>query len=159
MTNGRQRVPDGLEVRVAGAADADAVAALYEELHEDEWNGEPPFRIGRASWRAEARDAIDRTAARLLVATAGTGVVGTIRVELGQRPHGPVAEIRRLVVAGAWRGRGVGRVLMTAAEELALGMGAGDVRLTVLTGNAGARRFYERLGYDEFAVRYRRRLP
>ncbi len=144
-------------IRPASAEDVDAVAALYEELHEAEWHGDPPFRIARPAWRAEVSSVLESPGIHLLVAEAG-GVVGTVRVELGERPHGPVGEIRRLVVSRDWRGRGVGARLMAAAEELARARGAGDMRLTVLVGNDEARGFYVRRGYEEFAIRYRRRL-
>ena len=76
-----------LRIRPATAEDVDAVAALYEELHDAEWHGDPPFRIARPAWRAEVSSVLESPGIHLLVAEAG-GVVGTVRVELGERPQG-----------------------------------------------------------------------
>jgi aminoglycoside 6'-N-acetyltransferase len=53
-----------------------------------------------------------------------------------------------IVVASAWRGQGIGGALMRAAEAWALEHGATRVVLDMSAANAGARRFYERLGYE-----------
>ncbi len=145
-----------IAVRPATTADAESIARLYEELHDAEWNGRPPFPIALEAFLEEIRTVLTASDVRVLVAVAGTEVVGTARVELGSRPHGPIAEIRRVVVTQAWRRRGIATRLMTAAEAAALALGTGSLRLTVVSGNDDARRFYERLGYSEFAVRYRK---
>jgi GNAT superfamily N-acetyltransferase len=52
--------------------------------------------------------------------------------------------IENLFVDPAVQGRGLGSVLMAAAEEA---LGAGDLTLAVFTVNPDARRLYERLGF------------
>ncbi len=49
----------------------------------------------------------------------------------------------------AHRGRGYGKALLDIAEELAADTGKDGVSLIVSDANAGARRFYDRLGYSE----------
>jgi ribosomal protein S18 acetylase RimI-like enzyme len=144
----------GVAIRPATDEDAEQIGALYAELHADEWGDRAPHRIDHQAWVAEARAVLAGAQSLLLVATAGGLLVGTVRVDMGVRPFGAVAEVRRLVVTRDWRRRGVARLLMAAAEEHAQSQGAVDVRLTVVSANAAARRLYEQLGYGEFAVRY-----
>jgi ribosomal protein S18 acetylase RimI-like enzyme len=150
--------PDEISVRPATDADAEPIAHLYEELHDAEWHGHPPFPIAYEAFLDEARSVLASGDARVLVASSGEAVIGTARVELAWRPYGPIGEIRRVVVSEAWRRHGVATRLMAAAEEAARAMGTGNLRLTVVSGNADARRLYERLGYEEFAIRYRKRI-
>lgn len=149
--------PD-LRIRRATTDDVEAIADLYAELHADEWEGNPPFTIERSAWRAEVAETLARPATVLLAATLDGRVVGTVRLERDTRPFGPIGEIRRLVVTRAWRGRGIGSRLMAEAERHALAFGAHDLRLTVVSGNRAARELYQALGWEEFAVRYRRHL-
>ncbi len=146
-----------IAVRPATMADAASIARLYEELHDAEWHGRPPFPIALEAFLDEVGVALAASGVRVLVAVIGAEVVGTARVELAKRPYGPIAEIRRVVVARAWRRRGIATRLMAAAEAAARDLGTGNLRLTVVSSNDGARRFYAGLGYEEFAVRYRKR--
>ena len=58
-----------------------------------------------------------------------------------------------LWVAEAVRGRGSGRRLIAAAaRDGAARWGAAWLRLNVYHSNAGARRFYERLGFAQVAI-------
>jgi GNAT superfamily N-acetyltransferase len=57
------------------------------------------------------------------------------------------AEIGGLVVASPFRGRGIGRLLMLAAEEWARSKGCAVVRLRSNVVRVGAHRFYGALGY------------
>jgi ribosomal protein S18 acetylase RimI-like enzyme len=52
-----------------------------------------------------------------------------------------------LTVVPARQGRGLGRAMMTAAEEWLAARGAGKVQLMVRTENSSARAFYDALGY------------
>jgi ribosomal protein S18 acetylase RimI-like enzyme len=146
-----------ITIRPATAADARSIAQLYGELHGAEWHGRPPFPIALEAFLEEVEAVLASPEVRVLVAAMGPEVIGTARVELASRPYGPIAEIRRVVVTEAWRRRGVATRLMAGAEEAARALGTGSLRLTVVSSNAEARRFYAGLGYEEFAVRYRKR--
>lgn len=61
---------------------------------------------------------------------------------------GEVPEMNALEAAPP--GRGVGSLLVAAAEERARSLGAARIGLAVEHGNAAARRLYERLGYVEW---------
>jgi predicted GNAT family N-acyltransferase len=67
--------------------------------------------------------------------------VGTARLRLG--PDGR-AKAQRVAVLAAWRGRGVGRALMTALEQAARAAGC---RQVTLSAQLTALDFYQRLGY------------
>jgi ribosomal protein S18 acetylase RimI-like enzyme len=58
--------------------------------------------------------------------------------------------IFRLAVDGQYRCRGIGRALVEELEARYLTMGVRQIRLLTLSGNGGARGFWERLGYDGF---------
>lgn len=80
----------------------------------------------------------------LLVATHMDQLVGLVVINM----HGVLAGyIQSLCVAEAWRGRGIGGALLAAAEERIL-RDAPNVFLLVSAFNDGARRLYERAGYQ-----------
>jgi GNAT superfamily N-acetyltransferase len=57
--------------------------------------------------------------------------------------------IRRFVIHPDWRGRGIGRRLLAAAEEEARQVGCTFLELSVDEENAGARRLYASSGFAE----------
>jgi len=59
----------------------------------------------------------------------------------------PMVNVIALVVDDAFRGKGVGRALLTAAENWAREIGAVGVRLVSSEYRHGAHRFYENCGY------------
>lgn len=68
----------------------------------------------------------------VLVAVDGTAVIGLLALHWAsmlQHPA-PIARITTLVVRDDMRGRGVGRLLIEAAAELAKGAGCGVLKLT-----------------------------
>ena len=64
----------------------------------------------------------------------------------------PLLNIHDVVVSAAWRGKGIGRQLMQAAEELARELGCCKLTLEVLEGNTKARAAYESLGYAGYEL-------
>jgi ribosomal protein S18 acetylase RimI-like enzyme len=63
-----------------------------------------------------------------------------------------IGEIESLAVLAAERGRGIGTLLLDAAEAHLASHGACDVTLAVLVGNASAIAFYERRGMAPITV-------
>lgn len=63
------------------------------------------------------------------------------------------AVLAHVAVRSAWRGRGVGELLVHAFEAEAHRRGAGTIELVTLAGPGGASRFYERLGYTATRTR------
>lgn len=64
----------------------------------------------------------------------------------------PLLNIHDLAVLSAWRGRGVGRALLTAAEARARRRGCCKLTLEVQDDNRRARGLYERFGFADFVV-------
>jgi ribosomal protein S18 acetylase RimI-like enzyme len=64
----------------------------------------------------------------------------------------PLLNIHDLAVLATHRGRGIGRALLTAAEEMARSRGFDKLTLEVQEDNLPARRLYERCGFRD--VRY-----
>lgn len=57
------------------------------------------------------------------------------------------AVVQDVGILPAWRGQGIGRALMEAAEQWACRQGARHLQLNVWEFNTGALRFYETLGF------------
>ena len=91
------------------------------------------------------------TGSTVLAAENGAGQpLGFIHIETHTdyftgEEHGHVSD---LVVASTAEHRGVGKALMAAAEEWARGLGFRLLSLNVFTENHGARKLYDRLGYQ-----------
>lgn len=58
-----------------------------------------------------------------------------------------IAEVVTLVVTRDQRSAGVGRALLSAAEDIARDHGFDTVKIAVMSGNARAQKFYETNGY------------
>ncbi|WP_268753343.1 GNAT family acetyltransferase [Arthrobacter sp. RIT-PI-e] len=117
------------------AEDIPGVAELWEEAGLPRpWN-DPVADIHRA---------LDGRTSTVLVHRSGTGVAGTVMVGYdGHRGWVYYVAVRR-----ADRGRGIGRALLTAAEDWLRERGAVKVQLMVRHGNdVGA--YYEQLGYAD----------
>lgn len=62
--------------------------------------------------------------------------------------------VHNLAVLTAWRGRGIGKTLLVAAEGAARARGYARCSLDVSMDNAAARGFYEHLGYEVVATHF-----
>jgi predicted GNAT family N-acyltransferase len=85
------------------------------------------------------RDADDAAALHVVVLD-GARVIGTCRV-LGE---GPSVRLGRMAMAREWRRRGLGAILLAAAEGLAADRGAREVEIHAQVSALG---FWERAGY------------
>jgi len=103
------------------------------------------FEPDIAYTRGQLRDLLSRDQAVGLVAEVEGALSGfAIGHRTGGRGH-----VVTLDVAGGYRRRGVGRVLLRELVERLERAGARTVRLEVDLRNVGAIRFYERLGFRE----------
>ena len=95
--------------------------------------------------------------ALVVVAEEGDDVVGYLVAHRHATlfANAPVGWVEELMVDGAARRRGIGRLLMDAAEEWAAVAGAAYVALA----SRRAAPFYAALGYDESAAFFRKALP
>jgi RimJ/RimL family protein N-acetyltransferase len=146
----------GFEVRRVRPGDLDAVVELFASVAaEGRWiAAEAP--IDRNQRRRRLREGIDQPGTAMLVADAGGEVVGMLRID--KAGYG-VAELGMLVAA-AWRRRGVGSALLRAGIDWAREVGAHKVALQVWPHNQAAISLYERFGFEREGLlrrHYRRR--
>jgi len=140
-----------INVREATADDAERFAALLTD------EGYPAGSTDLA-----ARIALfSSPESRVLAAEAGGEVVGFVafhvlpRFEVDER----FGRIVALVVDPGVRERGIGRLLMTEAERVALTAGASFMEVTAGHHRPDARHLFESLGYDAGLAAYLRKRP
>ena len=139
----RQPEPQ-IRVRKAGRGDIDALMELEHRV----------FATDRLS-RRSLRHFLQSPSAEVIVAEAEGGrVAGTAIVLL--RPRSRVARLYSIAVAPHISGRGVGSMLLDAAEAAALARDCRVIRLEVHQTNHAAISRYRKSGYREFGrhVRY-----
>jgi ribosomal-protein-alanine N-acetyltransferase len=125
------------------ATDLEAMFHLDEACFAEE------FRFDRESMRefAEEQNAIVRVAEKVSGEIAGFVIVHVERVKTGWRAY-----VVTLDVAAECRQKGLATRLMREVEACAMAAGVGWMQLHVFTGNAGAIRFYERIGYQRISM-------
>jgi GNAT superfamily N-acetyltransferase len=128
-------------VRAAVAGDADAVAEIWYGGWRDGHLGHVPEQL--VAFRTEesfGTRAVQRLA-DTSVAVVGDEVAGFVMV-VGD-------EVEQVYVSPDHRGSGVAVTLLAEAERQVKANGHGEAWLAVATGNARARRFYERSGWAD----------
>ncbi len=132
-----------VEIRTAREEDEAALRALEVDTWSTRSSPAPPPDPGRP--------VIERWgAANVLVAADGDAVVGSLFLApwLPLESSRHVLEIRGLAVDPARQGEGIGGRLLDAAIARARAEGRRRLLLRVLSTNAGARRLYERHGFE-----------
>jgi ribosomal protein S18 acetylase RimI-like enzyme len=149
-------MPADIDVVVADAADAEAVADLWVDLATDQRRHGSHLRAApnRTTMRETlARHAVD---GRLRIAV-DDGIVGFVRYGFEQGhldTDGTRGVVRDIYVRPERRREGIGSALLDAAESDLRERGATTVALESLADNAAARRFYERHGYRTHRVEF-----
>jgi len=64
----------------------------------------------------------------------------------------PLVNVHDVAVAASHRGQRIGERMLALAEDIARARGACKMTLEVLTGNAGASRLYERIGFASYQL-------
>ena len=129
-----------VEIRQATADDLEVLVARASEAHE----------------KVAERDrfaAQERGESLLLIAWDGDDIVGRMgRLYLAskyQEVRDALGDFPEINGLDAWpTGRGVGSLLIAAAEDIARQRGFDRIGIGVLVDNTAARRLYERLGYE-----------
>jgi len=151
-------------VREASPADVEAIRSLLPRLAafdlpqrrspEDLWRGDEQMLL---RWRdGEEPDLVAHVAVGGDEHVLGVAVT-RLRKEL--LSHAASAHLEVLAVAAGAEGRGMGKALVTAAEEAVRALGAESMTLHVFGVNARARGMYEKLGYEGELIRYIKELP
>ncbi len=156
----------------AGAERADDVEDVCRSLFEAVADAGPavpgiPVRDLDETWerrRANYLEWLAEPGAFLLIAEAEGRVVGYAMVRTegpldGWDSHGPLAELESLAVLPGLRGRGIGRLLVEAAEEQLRAAGISSLLIGTVAGNRAAIGFYQHLGYPLWANQYLGRIP
>jgi|SRR5215469_816511 len=143
----RNSPPTAIRIRRARPADLPVLIALYKELHRDDDSyRSPSLKEMRGAFAAIARNRDHQ----LLVAHRGGNVIGALHLmifrHLGHSLR-PAATLEKVVVKEAHRSRGVGELMMAAAEQIARRNRCYKMSLTTNLKRHRARRFYERLGW------------
>jgi len=94
--------------------------------------------------------------ARMLVADSGGETIGLATVHIRHMINhaAPLAQLTLLVVDETRRSRGVGRLLVEAAERWAHERGCHRMVVTTALRRTDAHAFYERLGFQHTGRRY-----
>ena len=149
-----------IQFRIVEAVQAD-LPALVSLLHEL-FSLESDFEPDAARQAAGLRLILDNpTLGSVFVLRAGENVVGMANalVTVSTAEGALVLLLEDVIVAGSWRGKGLGARLVN--HVLAWGQAQGYARVTLLADrhNLPALRFYEKLGFRSSAMRvYRKTL-
>jgi GNAT superfamily N-acetyltransferase len=130
------------------ARDRAAVAGLYARAADYvrlESGREPDDGLADAFF-AEVPPGGDRAASSKLGLFVDGGLAGIADLGFGF-PAQDDAFLGLLLLAPAWRGRGLGRLLLEAAKERARARGAPRIHVAVLDGNPRGCAFWEREGF------------
>jgi ribosomal protein S18 acetylase RimI-like enzyme len=129
--------PPAARLRKAEPADLDALDALEHRV----------FATDHLS-RRSLRHFLGSPTAEVIVAEHAGDLAGTAIVLF--RPRSSVARLYSIAVAPHMGGRGLGPMLLAAAETAAVERGCGSIRLEVHETNAAAISRYRKGGYREF---------
>jgi ribosomal protein S18 acetylase RimI-like enzyme len=153
-----------VEIERHGADALDAVEPLWHALKNHHGACTPgiPIRSDAESWSLRRREYerwLAEPGAFLLIARAGGRAVAYALVRMQEA--GPTwleparyAHVQDLAVAPEARGGGLGQALIDRVHDET---GCDVVELVVLSANASARAFYDRLGFEPYAEILRRR--
>ena len=149
-------------LRTATFDDAAPVGRLFAYLkrHHQAINpANPRYGLDQEACENLTRADLVDPAVTIIVAVLEDEVRGFTKLIVEDKPWGLSCEVETLIVDEELRGRGIGTLLMEAAEKTAAAAGALGIRVNVLRLNERARSFYQRLGYEAIAVRYGKSLP
>jgi GNAT superfamily N-acetyltransferase len=133
-------------IRVAQLSDARRIAELTTQLGYEADVSTVEMRLSRILVRPDQQ---------FLVAELDGLAVGWVHAALAEFVEsGVFVVIGGLVVDRSHRGKGIGRTLMTHAEERAEKQGCSIVRLWSSSSRTDAHRFYENLGYRNIKTQY-----
>ena len=116
-----------------------------------EWHGGEDFREWyRSQWRNHCEATV-----RVLVADFNDFPIGQVAVHWHGKPtHPTVPDVQSLRVFEAFRGLGLGTMLLDCAENVVRERGFSSVSLSVALDNPRAQKLYERRGYQIFGDIY-----
>ena len=135
-----------VSIRTARRSDTDDVAGLMVQLG---------YEVDRATFAARLSRILARSDQQVMIAETSGRAVGWVHVALWEYLETePFVVIAGLVVDANHRRHGIGRLLMTTAEQWARDRGCTIVRLWSSSSRTAAHRFYESLGYTNIKTQF-----
>ena len=140
-------------IRDCAREDFEAVFELLAQL----WPGTP---LDRAALRDVYDKALEAANQRLIVALAGSRIVGFCSLSLKNNlwQAGTLGHVDELVVGRDFRGAGIGRALLDAITGIAAGHGCKRIELDSAFHRRAAHRFYESAGYENRAFLFSKKI-
>ena len=147
--------------------DAQAVRACFVELQEVEHEFEPELPPGEEVAEAYLKlmfAGCEKWAGQVFVAEVEDEAVGFVCVYAHMTINDPdeapkeFAYVSDVAVLAPYRGRGLGRALLSRAEQYAHERGATTLRLIVLSQNTVAKQLYVASGFRERFIQMTKRL-
>lgn len=135
----------------ADAADAAAIVHLLDAYAQDPAGGaEPLSEYAKANLVSE----LSQRSAFSVLAFAGAQPVGLVNCLEGFSTFAcqTLVNVHDVAVLDAFRGMGVGRSMLTLAEQESTRRGACKLTLEVLSGNHSARTLYQRMGFADYQL-------
>ena len=134
------------EVRPAVPGDVAVLTTLLELL----FSVEEDFQFDEARQRKGLELMIKSRSCCVLVAAAAGEVIGmcTGQITLSTAEGGPALLVEDVVVKREWQGRQVGRDLLNALNDWAIGHGISRLQLLADRKNEGALGFYQKMGWQ-----------
>jgi ribosomal-protein-alanine N-acetyltransferase len=129
--------PESRQIRRARPTDIPEIMAIERECFVEPWDEE--VFVQTMEW----------TPFHFFVTLAGGRLRGFIVGCMETTGPATYGHISNLGVTGEYRGRGLGRILVSRLEQQFIVDGAEGVLLEVRVSNTGAQEFYRRLGYQE----------
>jgi GNAT superfamily N-acetyltransferase len=116
-----------------------------------EWHGGHDLRAWyRAQWQAHHSDRV-----RVLIADFNGFPIAQIAIHWHGKPtHSAIPDLQSFRVFEAFRGLGIGSLLLDCAEEVVFERGFTQVSLAVSVENARAQALYNRRGYEIWGTPY-----
>ncbi len=149
-----------MRVRPMTASDVERVAALCGQLGYPSTPAEVAARFKGLAARPANAVFVAEDEGDGGPESSGRTVVGWVHVqEVLTLEAGPWADLGGLVVQDGVRGRGVGRLLVEAAEQWAAARGYPEMRVRSNVVRADAHQFYRRLGYEVVKTQMNFRKP
>lgn len=154
-------------IRQAAAQDIPSLQTLFTEVDNYHADHVPAFfRHVDTPTRPNGIIAqwLDVNDAAILVAEVNGDVVGLVHVTAREAPEHPVLQPRRfahvsdMIVHESFRGKGIGNLLLDAAENWAREMGLAEIELSVWAFNESAVALYRKSEFETLSMRMGKRL-
>ena len=153
-----------LEIRKAVPEDIQSVAKIYENIHSAEENRQASIGWERGVYpeKSTAEAALEK--GELFVElldgkVVGTAILNQTQVDIYENAHwqypapdGQVMVMHTLVIDPESKGQGLGRAFAEFYEQYAQQQGCPYLRIDTNAKNTAARRFYQKLGYQEIDI-------